>query len=280
MPEIKQILPKESSVELEGLYLRHNLRELAEKLGRPFVIANYITDINDVIARKSVPGAASEIKNSDDWKLFQELTTQADAIITGTNYLNELAERDQNILTQFEANGDFAHLGEWRLGHGYKSRSPDILVISRSLDFEIPKEAIKGGRKVIVFTTNNMATSEKAERLEAQGATVAGAGQDGVNGAEMMQHIREHTDYKVIKNTTGPRILKILLDAAVLDRLYITQVQRTIEADRNDVVTVLGDKKVTELERFKLIEKYTQDPIVTADGTQTSQEFLVYDKYN
>ena len=267
--ELEQTVPKTERVQLEGLYLGHNLRERASKLGRPIVIANYITDKNDVIARKSTPGAAAELKNPDDWRLFQELTAQADAIITGPNYLNQFNERGQNVLTQFESGGEFETLGAWRLSHGYSSRNPDIVVASRSLDFEIPKNL--GERKIIIFTTYDGQHSQKAEELREAGATVIGAGKAGVEGKIMLQELGK-LGYKVIKNTTGPSVLKILLDGNVLDRLYITRVHREIKSnDPDDLLTVLTKGKVEDLPGFKLIEKYHQEAPI-------SQDFLVYEK--
>ena len=280
-PEIRQIEPEEKPVQLEGLYLRHNLQELARKLGRPVVIATYITDLNDVIAVKDVHGAPEKLKNPSDWRLFQELIAQADVIITGTSYMSEFAgkgESGQNVLTQFDKGGTFEGLGDWRVKNSLK-RNPDLAVVSRSLDFEIPEGIITKGREIFVFTTYNMANSDKAQKLKDAGATVMGAGDEGVDGTVMVNRLGQE-GYKVIKLTTGPRILKILMDAKVLDRLYITRVNRTITDDLANAVTVLKDKRVDGLlkEGFRRIKRYRQDKVTTNDGFNTSQEFLVYEK--
>lgn len=280
-PEIRQIEPEEKPIQLEGMYLRHNLQELARKLGRPVVIATYITDLNDVIAVKDVHGAPEKLKNPSDWRLFQELIAQADVIITGTSYMSEFAgkgESGQNVLTQFDKGGTFEGLGDWRVKNSLK-RNPDLAVVSRSLDFEIPEGIITKGREIFVFTTYNMANSDKAQKLKDAGATVMGAGDEGVDGTVMVNRLGQE-GYKVIKLTTGPRILKILMDAKVLDRLYITRVNRTITDDLANAVTVLKGKRVDGLlkEGFRRIKRYRQDKVTTNDGFNTSQEFLVYEK--
>ena len=280
-PEIRQIEPEEKPVQLEGMYLNHNLQELAKKLGRPVVIATYITDLNDVIAVKDVHGAPEKLKNPSDWRLFQELIAQADVIITGTSYMSEFAgkgESGQNVLTQFDKGGTFEGLGDWRVKNSLK-RNPDLAVVSRSLDFEIPEGIITKGREIFVFTTYNMANSDKAQKLKDAGATVMGAGDEGVDGTVMVNRLGQE-GYKVIKLTTGPRILKILMDAKVLDRLYITRVNRTITDDLANAVTVLKGKRVDGLlkEGFRRIKRYRQDKVTTNDGFNTSQEFLVYEK--
>ncbi|MCH7730231.1 dihydrofolate reductase family protein [Patescibacteria group bacterium] len=280
-PEIRQIEPEEKPVQLEGMYLNHNLQELAKKLGRPVVIANYITDLNDVIAVKDVRGAPEKLKNPSDWRLFQELTAQADVIITGTSYMSEFAgkgESGQNVLTQFDKGGTFEGLGDWRDQNSLK-RNPDLVVVSRSLNFSIPKTISESGRKIFIFTIDSMQDSEKAKELKKAGATVIGSGKEGVDGTVMVNRLGQE-GYKVIKLTTGPRVLKILMDAKVLDRLYITRVNRTITDDLANAVTVLKDKRVDGLlnEGFRRIKRYRQDKVTTNDGYTTSQEFLVYEK--
>jgi len=50
------ILPENKRVELEGLYLHHNLRKSAQKLDGKIVIANYVSDLDDIIAKKDESG--------------------------------------------------------------------------------------------------------------------------------------------------------------------------------------------------------------------------------
>jgi hypothetical protein len=69
---IRQIEPEERRVSLEGMYLSHGLQELAKSLDRPIVVANYITDLDDVIAIEGVRGSPEELKNPTDRRLFQE----------------------------------------------------------------------------------------------------------------------------------------------------------------------------------------------------------------
>ncbi len=48
-------------VSLEGLYLRHDLRQYGERLGRPFVYTNYITSIDGRIAIPRPEGKGMEV---------------------------------------------------------------------------------------------------------------------------------------------------------------------------------------------------------------------------
>jgi hypothetical protein len=101
----------------------------------------------------------------------------------------------------------------------------------------------------------------------------------------------DHEGYKVIKMITGPRVLRILMDAqftsqdgerlrkGALDRLYITRVDRKITDDWSSAITVLEGRRVDDLATegggFKLIQRYTHDLV---PAIETSQEFLVYEK--
>ncbi len=151
----------------EGLYLleSHDLKLVRKKMGlkRPLFVANYVTDEDGVIAVEGAGGPPKEIKNDEDWGRFQELQAQADIIITGADYLNRFAkhgEKAQNILSQFDKGAKYERLGDWRLAHGYKSRNPDVAVTSRSLEFDFPSSLLGDGRKLLVFTTYEMATSQ------------------------------------------------------------------------------------------------------------------------
>lgn len=284
---VEQITPELKTLPLEGLYLNHRLQEIAQKLKRPLVIANYIMDENDVIATKDKQGnfqVAKEIKNSYDWRLFQELTAQADVLITGAGYLNRFVANSgeaQHVFSQFDKGGEFEKLGDWRKQIGFTKRNPDIVIVSRSLDFEIPALVKNSDRKIIIFTTYEQSESDKAGKLREHNVAVVGSGEKGVDGNEMITHLADE-GYKVIKMTTGPRILNILLAARVLDRLYITQVQIKIRfAHPNEVQRILSKgRKVDNLPSFTLTHKYIQAGITTDVGLNTTQRFLVYDHDN
>lgn len=142
-------------VSLEGLYLRHDLRHHGERLGRPFVYTNYVVSIDGRIAIPRPEGGGmmvpKDTSNERDWRLFQELTTQADVVISSGRYLRDYAEgRTQEILRIYDE-PRFEDLGRWRAERGLPAY-PDLAVISGSLDFPIPPFLTQSGRKVIVVT--------------------------------------------------------------------------------------------------------------------------------
>jgi len=284
--QVTQVFPEKRQVPLEGLYLGQKLAEMSAKTGRSLVIANFLTDRNGVIAKADehhhfqVP---LELKNTSDWRLFQELMAQADVIISGGAYLKRvsaLGSRAEDILYQFEPGRRFEKLGEWRLRAGYKTRRPDLAVVTRSLDFKIPEEVLRSGRRTMIFTADSIANSDKARAFTASGTVVIGSGEAGVDGNRMIETLSNGMGYRVIMMATGPSVLAILLKANRLDLFYVTEAQLEIPFDDPSTVQaiLLGAKKVNELKEFHVTHQYFQENVVTEDGSRISQFFLRYDR--
>jgi riboflavin biosynthesis pyrimidine reductase len=216
---------------LEGLHLEHNLRHCSQGSGKTFVYGNFITSLDGRIAipHPTRPGfvVPQNTANDRDWRLFQELAAQADMIISSGRYLRDWADgRAQEILRVDDP--EFADLKQWRLDRGL-SPQPDIAVISRSLRFPIPEVLTAGGRQVVVFTTANPDPDRVAE-IEASAGRVIVAGQDSVDGAQMVAEMAK-LGYKTIYSAAGPKILHLLLAGGVLNRLYLTYANRLLGGD-------------------------------------------------
>jgi len=214
---------------LKGLYLSHNLRESKRDSGDYFVYSNFVTSLDGRIAVPHPTEAGlvvpDQITNPRDWRLFQELAVQADIIITSGRYLRDYAEgRAQEILRVYD-DPQFADLKDWRTERGL-SPQPDIAVISGSLDFPVPPAMIQGDRNIVVITTSR-ADPVKIKALERQTGKLIIAGEGGVNGCSLIESLLE-MGYRIIYNTTGPKVLHLLLAAGVLDRLYLSFVNRLL----------------------------------------------------
>lgn len=283
---VTEILPTRRKLPLEGLYLKQDLVSLTAQLHKALVLSTYITDIHGVIAKADDQGhfhVPAETRNDSDWRLSQELMAQADVLISAGDYMRRVSapgSHPQDILFQFEPGGEFEDMGEWRLRAGYSTRSPHLAVVSRRLDFELPKRLLTGGRRTMVFTTHRMAETDQARALRRSGAAVLGTGDNGVDGRRMVEHLVEEAGARVLVMTSGPSILELLLAAGRLDLLYITEVQREIpHADPSTVKRLLPDgKRIEEHREFSLTHQYNQEHVVTADGSAVSQHFLRYDK--
>ncbi len=213
---------------LAGAYLDHDLRRLGQEWDRPFVYANFVISLDGRIAVPredgdglTVPGATA---NERDWRLFQELASQADLIISSGRYLRDWAAgRAQEILQVDDPR--FADLRQWRQTQGLPPQ-PDIAIVSGSLRFPIPDVLTAGGRKVVVFTTADPDPARVAE-IEARAGRVLVAGRERVEGAALVRQMGQ-LGYRTVYSAAGPRILHLLLADGVLDRLYLTHANRLL----------------------------------------------------
>ena len=284
MPMLDQVFPVKKQVPLEGLYLGQELLDKAAELGRSLVLTDYLADQNGVIAKAANDGHFAippELKNSSDWGRYQELMAQADVIISSGSYFKRRATTGtQEILFQFEPGQAFEHLGQWRLDAGFKKRSPDVAIVTRQLDFELPEKLRESGRRIVIFTTDSMANSDKARALSNADTLVLGSGEAGVDGGRMIATLAKGMGYRVIMMVSGPSVLELLLAANCLDLFYVTEAQLKIPfEDPATVQTMLpGGKKVSDLEDFHLAHQFIQEHVVTEDGPIISQSFLRYDR--
>jgi riboflavin biosynthesis pyrimidine reductase len=284
--KVTQVLPEGKQLPLEGLYLGQRLAAKSAKIGRSLVITDFLTDRNGVIAKADehhhfqVP---VELKNASDWRLSQELMAQADIIISGGSYIKRVSvpgNHAEDILYQFETGGEFEKLGKWRLEAGYKKRSPDLAIVTRSLDFKIPEEVLRMDRRIVIFTIYGIANSAKAKALTTSGTVVIGAGDEGIDGNRLIDTLSNGMGYRVIMMATGPSVLELLLEANRLDLFYVTEAQREISFDDSSTVkTILPNgEKVNELKEFLITHRYIQENVFTEDGSRISQFFIRYDK--
>lgn len=229
MGSITQLYPHSAQERpLKGTYLDHQLRQHSQASGQVFVYANFVTSLDGRIA---IPHPTREgmmvpqnTANDRDWRLFQELAAQADLIISSGRYLRDWADgRAQEILRVDDP--EFADLKEWRLAQGLPPQ-PDIAIISRSLRFPIPNVLTAGERKVVVFTTANP-NPDRVKEIEAKAGQVIVAGEESVQGKQMVQQMAE-LGYTTVYSAAGPKILHLLLAGDVLDRLYLTLANRLL----------------------------------------------------
>lgn len=231
--KILQLFPAPShEVSLRGLYLEHDLRAHAEGLDRVFVCANFVGSLDGRIAVPDPSGKgvalAEAITNPRDWRLFQELAVQADILITSGRYLREYAKGAKQEILQIYDDPQFEDLRNWRLSRGV-SPQPDLAVISSRLDFDVPPALLEGDRSLLVFTTKS-ADPDQIQRLKAQGAKVLFAGEESVDGQELCAHMTE-LGYRTAYSGAGPKVLHLLASSGVLDRLYLTFVNRLLGGD-------------------------------------------------
>src|SRR5690242_10250320 len=118
MDEITQLFPQPvQNMPLKGAYLAHDLRQYAERSGKPFVYSNFVVSIDGRIAIPRNKGKGLRVPpataNDRDWRLYQELAAQADVLISSGRYLREWAEGKAQEILQVD-DPKFADLRRWR----------------------------------------------------------------------------------------------------------------------------------------------------------------------
>lgn len=222
---------------LEGLYLAHDVRQHAEGLDRAYVYTNFVASLDGRIAIHSEATeremtVSKAIANPRDWRLFQELGAQSDIMITSGRYLRDRAAGHAQEILQVD-DPRFSDLRAWREARGL-SPHPDLAIVSRSLRFPIPEVLTAEGRKVLIYTTADSDATRRQE-LEDEAGEVIIAGEEGVQGDQMIAHMTA-MGYRMVYSTAGPLIFHLLMTGGVLDRLYLTIANRLLAGD--DYVTI------------------------------------------
>jgi riboflavin biosynthesis pyrimidine reductase len=229
MNKLMQLFPQPiQEIPFNGVYLAHDLRQYAQRSGTAFVYSNFVVSIDGRIAIPQSSGKGlmfpQAIANDRDWRLYQELATQADIIITSGRYLRDWANGNAQEILQVD-NPRFADLRNWRQNRGLPPQV-DIAIVSRNLRFPIPDALTANGRNVVVFTIAN-SDPNGVKDIESHAAQVIVAGKDSVDGNTMIQHMTE-LGYQTIYSAAGPKILHLLLIDRVLNRLYLTYANRLL----------------------------------------------------
>lgn len=265
--------PPHEELPLQGLYLKHDVRSIAEGRDRPFVYANFVASLDGRIAVPDPDGRgltlAESVTNPRDWRLFQELAVQADVLIASGRYMREHAAGAKQEILDVYQDPRFQDLKEWRLERGLQPQ-PDLAVISRSLDFDAPETVRAGERSLLVFTTEN-ADQDLVKRLRRQGVGVLSAGQTDVDGSALLDALGER-GYQAVYSAAGPRILHLLLRAGILDRLYLTTAHRLLGGSR--FASILEGELLPTPSDFHLIS-LAYDPHALASS---GQHFACFEK--
>lgn len=212
-----------------NLYLGERLHEIAAE-GETFVYTNYVSSVDGRIATKNDSGelgVPQGIGNEPDWRLFQELAAQADILLVSSRHMRLVNDDPDEYMGQF-ALDKFADLADWRVANGL-ARLPDTAVISRSLDFTIHPSLVADGRKVLVFTSGDGGETAVSKMTE-QGAEVIICGDDELDSAQIPARLAER-GYRSAYITFGPHGLHAMLQAGIVQRLYLTLAHRLIAGD-------------------------------------------------
>ena len=215
------------AVPLHGLYLHSGLRESA--VAGPLVYTNFITSIDGRIAltkangRHQVPKATA---NSRDWRLFQELATLADILITSGHHIRDIAQGKSQAGLPVSLEPAYQDLLAFRHERGL-SPQPAIAIVSASLDIPLASLPAPTERDVVIIT-GARSDAQRQRALSEAGYRVITVGDDErVDGAEMVAALAE-LNYQVMYSIGGPQLCHTLLAGGQLHRLYVTSAHRLL----------------------------------------------------
>lgn len=255
---------------LEGTYLAHDLRALGSTT-RPFVYANFVSSldgrtsqIDREMGRLRPPPPLS---NDRDWRLYLELAAQADAVITSSSRLSAMLAEDRVRIECVEGIED-GDIGEWRRARGLRQR-PTCIVLSKTL--ELPIDALLAKPHCdLVIMAGAAADPANAKRLACEGVEVRITPQRWVVGTDIAAIARER-GFRTLYVIGGPDILYTMLDARLLDRLYVSGAHVALGGRDFDTLT-RGDTLIPPF-GFRVNELYLDRP------TDDKPEFM-FASYN
>jgi riboflavin biosynthesis pyrimidine reductase len=240
---------------LEHLYLNHGLRRLGTR-SHPFVYTNFIVSLDGRISlehpQKGAHLVPEVIANPRDWRLFQELAAQADLLVTSGRYIRQLAQNVAQDILPISEHPDYVDLIGWRKTQKLPPQ-PAVVVVSASLDLPFP-EALLTSNRLIYVATSAGANPMRIKALQAQGIRVLVAG-DGprVQGRELITVLGQE-GFTTIYVIAGPEVLRTLLSAQRLNRLYLTHSLQVLGGESFD--TLLEGERLNPPADFSLHALY------------------------
>jgi riboflavin biosynthesis pyrimidine reductase len=265
------LYPETSHHQLEGLYLSSGLRDCISH-DRVYVYSNFITSLDGRIAVAHTTTGEHVIPqdtaNPRDWRLLLELAAPADAIIISGRYLRQLDQDqaqappplDGEIPTDIIAFREQLKLPP----------QPALVIVSNSLDLP-EKELSRHQHRQVIIATSKRSKSEAARRLTENGITVVHAGESSVDGQSLTKALQQ-LNLNLVYSIAGPGVMHMLLEARVLQRLYLTTVLRVLSG--TDYATMAAGAHLDPPYDFKLSELFLDNH--GPDGIQ--QLLQVYDR--
>ncbi|QBQ56076.1 RibD family protein [Nitrosococcus wardiae] len=259
-------------VALEGLYLNQELHRLGTH-SQPFVYTNFIASLDGRISlehpQKRTRIVPDNIANPRDWRLFQELAAQADALLTSGRYIRQLAQNVAQDILPVSEQPEYADLIQWRQSQGLAPQ-PAIVVISASLNLPIPEILFNSNRSIYV-ATGSKADPLRVQELKEKGIQVIVAGKGlRVQGQALIAALGQE-GFTTLYAIAGPEVLKTLLTDQILNRLYLTHALRILGGESFD--TLLEGERLNPAADFNLHSLYYD---ITNEG-EPSQMFTIYE---
>lgn len=253
---LRCLYPEPGTRALAELYLDERWRETAVPGAEGcFVYANFVASLDGRIATATEPagplGVPAAIANPRDWRLYLELAAQADVLLVSGRYVRELAAGTAQAGFALGADAP-ADLLAFRARLGLSPR-PAIAVLSANLELPIEPLAAARRERPVLILTGTGADGARRRAFEAHGCEVVVAGQPRMTAAQLLPELAVR-ELRYVYAIAGPEVLRTLVVAGHLDRLYLTTVFRLLGGDR--FATLLAGERLPVPAAFRLREAY------------------------
>jgi riboflavin-specific deaminase-like protein len=219
---VRRLLPDPGSTsvgqQLDGLELATEAHD-----HRPYVITNFAITLD---GRATIQGRSGAIGSDADTQMLVGLRTKVDAVMIGAGTLR--TERYGRIVPDPEKRAR-------RERHGLP-HDPLAVVVSGRLD--IPWDAplfTEGGGRVLIFT---VAETEAPESRTPVGVV---RHQGRVDLAPAQHHLRTEHGVRALLCEGGPRLHAQLIEAGLVDELFVTHAPKLAGGEGPGLVTGLPE---------------------------------------
>jgi riboflavin-specific deaminase-like protein len=205
---IEQLFPERRTLPLESAYADLGLSKRAERMRRPYVVANMITTVD---GRAAPDGRTKEISSPADRELFQTLREQVDAVMVGTATIG------------IERYGPLVRDEERRRRRVERGLAPVPIAVTASRSLELPLAAPlfedPGSRIVVLAGREGEVPPTRAQVIV---EPVPGPDERTIDFLAGLELLRERYGVRTLLVEGGPTLLAAMLEAGVVDELFLT----------------------------------------------------------
>jgi riboflavin-specific deaminase-like protein len=190
---------------------------------RPYVITNFAISLD---GQATLGGRSGAIGSDTDTEMLVGLRTKVDAVMIGAGTMR--AERYGRVVADSEKRSRRERKG---LPH-----DPLMVIVSGNLD--LPWDAplfTEGGGRVLIFTSSGETPPETATSLRVVRHP------ERVDLGEALAHLRRERGVRALLCEGGPRLHAQLIDAGLVDELFVTHAPKLLGGDGPGIVMGLPE---------------------------------------
>jgi len=218
---LRRLLPEPGEQPLLGTYLQLDLHRQAAA-GDLLLYTNFIASLDGRISLPDESGnfaVPAAIANGRDWRLYQELAAQSEAMVVSGRYFRQLAAGKAQALLPVGVEPEYADLAAWRRAQGLLPQ-PDAVVVSRSLDLPLSALQHFSDRRILIVTVAT-APAERMNGLRAAGYELLLLGEQRVDGAQLRAELVRR-QFRSVYLIAGSELHATMIAAKAVDRLFLT----------------------------------------------------------